>query len=305
VVQDKRTSLREVGDNMAFGSTPPGACVIGQPISHSRSPLIHRYWLREHGIAGSYDKREVSAAELPDFVRNLSRSGLVGCNVTLPHKEAVVALADTVSEVVTTLGAANTLWLENGKLRADNSDVHGFLANLDQTQPTWQNITGRALVLGAGGAARGIVYGLIRRGVPEVFVANRTLDKASALAGQLGAQVMPAAWPPAPELLASVDLLVNTTSLGMAGQPALELDLTALKRTAIVCDAVYVPLKTPLLYAAEHAGLRTVDGLGMLLHQAVFGFERWFGVRPQVSADLRRTIEADLGNSGRSEALAV
>jgi len=272
------------------------ACVIGQPIAHSRSPLIHGHWLRELGIDGLYDRREVMPADLPAFIAGLADEGLAGCNVTLPHKEAVLPLVRHVSEAASMLGAANTLWVDGGILHADNTDVSGFLAHLDETCPDWPGLVEQALVLGAGGAARAIIHGLLRRNVPQVVVANRSLGKAEAIAARFGPRVTAVPMPPPAATLARVDLIVNTTSLGMVGQPPLDLDLSGVQRTAIVYDLVYVPLRTPLLQAAERAGLRQVDGLGMLLHQAVDGFEHWFGRRPVVTPALRRLLEADLGH---------
>jgi shikimate dehydrogenase len=229
---------------------------------------------------------------LRDFVLRLSLRGFVGANVTIPHKEQVLALSrpDTRAKAV---GAANTLWFENGELCSTNTDVEGFINNLDASAPGWDKAE-EALVLGAGGSARAIVFGLVERGIRTVHLANRTLERAQALAGQFGASVQPAGWHKVGELLPRAGLLVNTTSLGMHGQPRIEIDVALLPAGAVVADLVYVPLQTELLAAAEARGLKTADGLGMLLHQAVRGFELWFGRRPQVTAELRALVEADL-----------
>jgi shikimate dehydrogenase len=228
-------------------------------------------------------------------VRTLAAHNYVGANVTLPHKEMALDLS-APDDRARAVGAANTLWLENGALKSTNTDVEGFLANLDASAPGWSK-TQAALVLGAGGAARGIVFGLIARGLTRIYVANRTVARAEALQQKFGEAVVPVAWSDVPSLLPRVGLLVNSTSLGMHGQPALDIDIAALPGNAVVADIVYVPLMTPLLVAAKACGLRTADGLGMLLHQAVRGFSLWFGVTPEVTAELRALVEADLSKS--------
>jgi shikimate dehydrogenase len=270
----------------------PAACLIGWPAAHSRSPLIHHYWLRTLGIEGGYSIEAVPPEGFAEFVLHLSAHGFVGANVTIPHKERALALSrpDARARAV---GAANTLWYEGGELCSTNTDVEGFVGNLDACAAGWDSATD-ALVLGAGGASRAVVFGLIERGVARVHLANRTMERARALADQFGANVHPIAWDTIDELLPRVRLLVNTTSLGMPGQPALELDASLLPPDAVVADLVYVPLETPLLAAARARGLKTADGLGMLLHQAVRGFELWFGQRPEVTAELRALVEADL-----------
>ena len=271
------------------------ACVIGWPIEHSRSPLIHGYWLRHHGIDGSYTKEAVEPENLVDFLKGLDANGFAGCNVTVPHKEAALAQADRADETAQTIGAANTLWIEGDALCATNTDAYGFLANLDASAPGWSDGTGSAVVLGAGGAARAVIQGLRERGIDDIRLVNRTLERAEALASHFGdVSVLP--WSSAAAALVDCGLLVNTTSLGMAGAPALELPLDDLPATAVVHDIVYVPLETDLLARARARGNRTVDGLGMLLHQAVPGFEKWFGVRPDVSDALRSLVVADLQN---------
>jgi shikimate dehydrogenase len=267
------------------------ACLIGWPAAHSRSPLIHHYWLRTLGIGGGYNIEAVPPEGFAEFVLHLSAHGFVGANVTIPHKERALALApDARARAV---GAANTLWYDGGELRSTNTDIEGFINNLDAAAPGWDT-AGKALVLGAGGSSRAVVFGLIERGFKRVHLANRTIDRAQALADQFGAGVHPVAWDAIGELLPEAGLLVNTTSLGMHGQPELAIDVSRLPAQAVVTDLVYVPLETALLGAARARSLRTADGLGMLLHQAVRGFELWFGQRPQVSPELRALVEADL-----------
>ena len=270
----------------------PAACLIGWPAAHSRSPLIHHYWLRTLGIEGGYVIEAVPPDDLRDFVLRLSLRGFVGANVTIPHKEGVLALSSPDARA-RAVGAANTLWFEAGELHSTNTDVEGFLGNLDASAPGWDKAN-EALVLGAGGSSRAVVFGLLERGFDRIHLANRTLARAEALATQFGPNVHPLAWDGIDEILPQAKLLVNTTSLGMHGQGALEVDVARLPQEAVVADLVYVPLVTPLLAAAKARGLKTADGLGMLLHQAVRGFELWFGRRPQVTAELRALVEADL-----------
>jgi shikimate dehydrogenase len=230
--------------------------------------------------------------EFADFVLRLSLRGFVGANVTIPHKERALAMSKP-DDRARAVGAANTLWFGDGELRSTNTDVEGFINNLDACAPGWDRAE-EALVLGAGGASRAVLFGLIERGINRVHLANRTLERARALADQFGPKVVPVAWEQVRDLLPRAGLLVNTTSLGMKGQPALELDAGLLPQNAVVADLVYVPLQTPLLAAAQARGLKTADGLGMLLHQAVRGFELWFGRRPKVTPELRELVEADL-----------
>jgi shikimate dehydrogenase len=276
----------------ASNNKPRVACLLGWPAAHSRSPLIHHYWLRTLQIEGGYNIEAVPPEGFAEFVLHLSTHGFVGANVTLPHKERALALSmpDARARAV---GAANTLWYEGNELHSTNTDIEGFINNLDACAPGWDEIE-EALVLGAGGSSRAVVFGLVERGIKRVHLANRTLDRARALADQFGANVHPVAWDVIGHLLPRAGLLVNTTSLGMHGQPALELDANLLPPDAIVADLVYVPLETQLLAAARARGLRTADGLGMLLHQAVRGFELWFGRRPEVTPALRALVEADL-----------
>jgi shikimate dehydrogenase len=268
------------------------ACLIGWPAAHSRSPLIHHYWLRNLGIEGGYNIEAIPPEGFAEFVLHLSGHGFVGANITIPHKERALALTmpDARARAV---GAANTLWYEEGELRSTNTDIEGFINHLDASAQGWDNIDD-ALVLGAGGSSRAVVYGLIERGIKRVHLANRTMERARALADQFGPAVHSVAWDKISEMLPHAGLLVNTTSLGMRGQPALEIDVALLRSNAIVADLVYVPLETELLQASRARGLRTADGLGMLLHQAVRGFELWFGQRPKVTPELRALVEADL-----------
>lgn len=268
--------------------------VIGHPVAHSRSPLIHGTWIAEHGLDGSYERIDVAPGELPAFIEKVRAGEFVGGNVTVPHKEAVLKLIDVPSETASAMGAVNTIWREGDRLCGDNTDAAGFLAQLDASVAGWDQRTKSVLILGAGGAARAIGYGLKGRGLARIVVVNRSPARASELAAALGAPVEAASWDERHRLVAEADLIVNTTALGMKGQPRLELDLSALRPGAIVDDIVYVPLRTALLAEAESRGATAVDGLGMLLHQAVPGFARWFGIEPQVTPTLRARLEADI-----------
>lgn len=271
------------------------ACVVGWPIKHSRSPVIHRFWLRELGIEGDYVVQPVEPERAAIFFARFADSGYVGGNVTVPHKETAYAAVGRREPAARAIGAVNTLWLEEGVLVGSNTDGAGFLANLDQETPGWDRAGGTALVLGAGGAARAVVWALTTRGFARIHLVNRTASRAASLAERFGPTVLPASEAALPGLLAEADVLINTTSLGMEGQPPLAIDLTPMKKAALVNDLVYVPLETPLLAAARARGLAAVDGLGMLLHQAVPGFEKWFGTRPNVTPALREAVLADLG----------
>jgi len=271
------------------------AFVIGHPIAHSRSPLIHGTWLRALGIDGSYEAIDVAPEQLVDFVVRLRSGEFAGGNVTIPHKEAIFALCDTVDPLARTIGAVNTLVRQEGRIHGFNTDYMGFLGNLDQSAPGWHQGVGEAVVLGAGGAARAVLVALRERGIGKIHLLNRTVATAEALARHLGAPIVPAGLEAFAQLAPNVGLVVNTTSVGMHGTAFPELPLARLPRTALVTDIVYVPLVTPLLAEARAQGLRTVDGLGMLLHQAVPGFEAWFGTRPEVTPALRAAVEATLG----------
>jgi shikimate dehydrogenase len=269
------------------------ACIIGWPAGHSRSPIIHNYWIRQHGIAGEYRKEAVPPEEFAAFLASFGERGYVGANVTIPHKEAALALSQPDARA-NAVGAANTLFRDGKTLKSTNTDVEGFLGNLDAVAPGWDRGLQDAVVLGAGGSARAVVFGLIERGVARIHLVNRTAERSQALRERFGAAVMPARWDDADSLIADAGLLVNSTSLGMHGQPPLAVDVGRLPKGAVVADLVYVPLLTPLLAAARAQGLKTADGLGMLLHQAVRGFSLWFGVKPTVTAELRALVEADL-----------
>jgi shikimate dehydrogenase len=269
------------------------ACVIGWPVEHSRSPLIHNYWLKRYGIAGEYRRELVPREEFAAFVGSLAARGYVGANVTLPHKEAALALSSP-DERAHAVGATNTLWLDDGVLRSTNTDVEGFLDNLDACAPHWDRSLSKAVVLGAGGAARAAIFGLLARGVERLVLVNRTFSRAETLREKFGTRVQIARWEELDGALADAALLVNTTTLGMRGQPGLALDIARLSGHAVVADLVYVPARTPLITAAKARDLRTADGLGMLLHQAVRGFALWFGTTPTVTPELRALIEADL-----------
>lgn len=270
----------------------PRAFVCGHPIAHSRSPLIHGYWLATYGLPGSYEPLDIEPADIGAFLGELPRGAWIGGNVTIPHKEAAFRAVRRLDGDAQEIGAVNTLWLEDGELCGGNTDAYGFAANLDGGAPGWDQ--GRcAVVLGAGGAARAIIHALKRRGFAEIRVVNRTVARAQELADQFGSRLTAHGEDDVEPLLAEADLLVNTTPLGMHGE-ALSLNLDPLPDSAIVTDLVYVPLETPLLAAARGRGLKTVDGLGMLLHQAAPGFELWFGKRPVVSSQLRALVAADL-----------
>jgi shikimate dehydrogenase len=276
--------------------TVRAACIIGWPVEHSRSPLIHNYWLKTYGIAGEYRREAVPPDEFEGFVQSLAARDYVGANVTLPHKEKALAFS-LPDENAKAVGAANTLWIAGGFLHATNTDVEGFLNNLDACAPQWDRGLGNVVVVGAGGAAHAVVYALLTRRVERITVVNRTPDRAEVLRQRFLERLQVAPWEQLNDLLGDTALLVNTTTLGMAGQPELGADIGRLPSHAIVADLVYVPLVTPLIKAAKAKGLRTADGLGMLLHQAVRGFELWFGKKPEVTAELRALAEADLGPS--------
>lgn len=271
------------------------ACVIGWPIEHSRSPLIHGHWLEAYGIDGAYTKIAVKPQVAADFLRSLSRNGLAGCNVTVPLKEIAFAAAGRIDDSALAVKAANTIWLEDGEICAANTDTYGFMTHLEVSAPGWQN-TGRPVaILGAGGAARAIAYGFLEAGVEDIVIFNRTRERAEALAADLGKGLRTADWTERKNCADWASVVVNTTTIGMKGEGELGLDFSSAHPDCVVSDIVYVPLETGLLKDAKAHGLRTVDGLGMLLHQAVPGFERWFGVRPQVTPELRRIILDDLG----------
>ena len=269
-------------------------CVIAWPAGHSRSPLIHNYWIKQHKLDAEYRREAVPPDKFAAFVENLRGNGYIGANITVPHKEAALALSEP-DDRARAVGAANTLWYDDDTLRSTNTDVEGFLANLDVAAPGWDRGLESAVVLGAGGGARAVVFALLQREVGRVYVINRTRDRAQALKKKFGARVHLAGWNETTGLLGGAGILVNTTTLGMVGQPPLEINLRC-PASLVVADLVYAPLETRLLASARARGLRTADGLGMLLHQAVRGFQLWFGVRPEVTPELRAVVEADLLN---------
>jgi len=271
----------------------PLAGVIGDPIGHSKSPRLHGHWLSAYGLAGHYIPMQISAGDLPEALRTLPKLGFKGINVTIPHKEAALSLADEVTDSAARIGAANTLtFREDGTFQADNTDGYGFLQNLISSAPSWQAITGPAAVLGAGGACRAVIVALLDAGCPEIRLSNRTKDRAAALAKRFGPKVKVVDWGQQEPLFSQAALAVNTTSLGMDGQPPFSFSLNGLPNTALATDLIYTPLLTPFVQAAKAKGCTTVDGLGMLLHQAVPGFERWFGTRPEVTPALRDIVLA-------------
>lgn len=272
----------------------PLAGVIGSPIAHSKSPRLHAHWLRTYGIRGYYIPMDVAQADLREVVAALPKAGFVGVNVTIPHKESVLGLADVVTDRAALIGAANTLiFRSDGRIHADNTDGFGFIANLRQNTPQWDPASGPAAVIGAGGAARAVIASLIEVGVPEIRVANRTRMRAETLRQEFGAKVSVHDWVQAGNMLEGAATVVNTSSLGMVGKPEFRVPLDALSPSAVVTDLVYNPLRTHLLEEAASIGCVTVDGLGMLLHQAAPAFERWFGIRPEVDDALRAAVLAE------------
>jgi len=272
----------------------PRAGVAGWPAAHSRSPIINGYWLKTLGISGAYERFEVRPGEFGKFAERIGRDGLIGVNVTAPHKEIAFAACDRHTAVAAALKAVNTLWREDGLLWGDNTDVEGFLANMDVSVPGWASSSESAMVIGAGGAARAIVYGLASRGFRRIAIVNRTHAKAVAVATEFSDVAVVAPWDSLSREPSGADLLVNASSLGMIGQPPLEIDLGALPQAAVVSDIVYVPLRTSLVKSARARGLQAAEGLGMLLRQAIPAFERWFGFRPEVTPALQALIEADI-----------
>lgn len=277
----------------------PQCYIIGHPIGHSRSPLIHHYWLAQHGLKGAYGKRSVAPDELAGYIDDIRTGRIAGGNVTLPLKELVLPFVDHLTPAAQAIGAVNTLYREGGKVIGTNTDVIGLMAHLDASCPGWETTTSTILMLGAGGAARAALFGLLARNAGRsrpmrITISNRDAGRAAALAAHFGANLEIIPWDKRHDLVAEADLIINTTALGMAGQPPLELDMTGLRPGTIAYDIVYVPLETRFLTDARARGARIVDGLGMLLHQAVPGFEKWFGVQPVVTAELRALVVADL-----------
>ncbi len=270
------------------------ACVIGWPISHSRSPLIHNYWLKLHGLPGLYERVPVAPDELQTFLRSLKQQGYRGCNITIPHKESAFHLVDAVDETSRRIGSINTVWLENGSLHAMSTDGIGFCANIEQTVPNFSFIDQIVTVMGAGGSTRPIVDEMLRRGAREIIIANRTIERAVDIMRLFGPKVKAIKLSEVNNALPQAGLLINTTSIGLTGAAEIPVDLRQLPPEAIVADIVYVPLETNLLKRARVCNLRTVGGLGMLLHQAVPGFEKWFGVRPLVTSALYDHVAANI-----------
>ena len=280
---------------MAEGSAFRLAGVMGWPISHSRSPKLHGYWLERHGIAGTYVPLPVRPERLEAALRGLPALGFAGCNVTIPHKEDVMRRVDRVEPIARRIGAVNCVIVQpDGSLLGTNNDGYGYIHSLSDAYPDWHADAGPAVVLGAGGGSRAVVASLLDAGAPEIRLLNRTPARARDLAAEYGARVTALPWEERGEALAGAALLVNATSQGMVGQEPLDIALDRLPRSALVSDIVYIPLETPLLAAARARGNRAVNGLGMLLHQAVPAFEAWFGVRPEVTPELRRMIEATI-----------
>jgi shikimate dehydrogenase len=275
-----------------MGKEQKAVCVIAWPAGHSRSPLIHNYWIKQHKLDAEYRREAVPPDKFVEFVTHLHEHGYIGANITVPHKEPALKLSEP-DERARAVGAANALWYKDDRLRSTNTDVEGFLANLDAVTPGWDRGLSTAVVLGAGGGARAVVYALVTREVGRIYVINRTKEKAQALRKKFGSAVQVAGWDETTGLLGGAGLLVNTTTLGMVGQPPLDFNLRC-PASMVVADIVYAPLVTGLLASARARGLRSADGLGMLLHQAVRGFELWFGIRPEVTPELRALVEADL-----------
>ena len=269
----------------------PLAGVIGSPIAHSRSPALHGYWLKRYGLKGHYIPLDIAQADLREALRMMPKMGFVGCNVTIPHKEAILQIADVITDRAALIGAANTLiFRKDGKIHADNTDGAGFIANLRQNAPQWKPASGPAVVFGAGGAARAVVAALIEVGVPEIRIANRTRARAEAIRSDFGAKITAQEWGQAPAMLDGALTVVNTTALGMTGKSDFNVPLDMLSPAALVTDIVYTPLMTQFLSEAQEKGCTVVDGLGMLLHQAAPGFERWFGQRPEVDDATRAAV---------------
>ena len=269
----------------------PLAGVIGHPVAHSRSPLLHGHWLRTYGLQGHYVPMDIAPDKLETAFRTLPDLGFVGVNVTIPHKEKVMEIADLVSDRATLIGAANTIiFRKDGKIHADNTDGYGFIENLRQGAPGWDPQAGPAMVLGAGGAARAVIASLLEVGVPEIRISNRTRNRAEQLREEFGARIRVVEWVQAGNAMDDAALVVNSTSLGMVGKQELRVPLDGLQPGTVVTDLVYTPLETRLLRVAREQGCTCVDGLGMLIHQAVPGFERWFGKRPEVDDATRAAI---------------
>jgi shikimate dehydrogenase len=268
---------------------------MGWPVAHSRSPMLHGYWIKELGLSGAYVYLPVRPERLGEALKGLSALGFAGCNITLPHKEAAVRLVDRVDPLAKRIGAINTIVVEaDGSLSGSNTDAFGFIESLKEAKPDWRADAGPVAIMGAGGGARAAIASLAERGAQDIRVANRTLARATALAADFGAPVRAIPWESRHDALDGVSLLVNTTSQGMLGQPPLDLSLDRLPRSALVADIVYSPLETPLLAAARKRGNLAMTGLGMLIHQARPAFKAWFGVMPDGTSELRRLLGASI-----------
>lgn len=270
------------------------SCVVGWPVEHSRSPLIHNYWLKSLGIDGAYTKEEVHPKDLQQFLKSLQNRGYLGCNITIPHKEAALTLVDFKDKAATQIGAINTVWIEDNKLCATNTDATGFITYLDKQASRWRNQDAPIVILGAGGAAKAIVYAFLENGIDRIHIYNRTLSRGEELAAHFGSKVRIFPWSEREKGSSFCSVLVNTTSIGMKGQGDIGINFKNFSSNVIVCDIVYVPLETNFIKDAKQHGLCTVDGLGMLLHQAVPGFEKWFGFRPKVTDALFQIVTEDI-----------
>ena len=271
------------------------AGVMGWPVMHSRSPMIHNHWFGQHGMAGTYVPLAIRPDGLAAALRALHPLGFSGCNLTIPHKQAAMGMVDEVNDAARRIGAISCVTVRpDGSLLGSNNDAFGFIRNLKQEQPDWRADAGPAVVIGAGGGARAVCHGLMQEGVKEIRLVNRGLERASSMAGEFGAPLQAYPWAQRHDVMAGAALVVNTTSQGMVGQPALDIQLDQLPRSALAADIVYIPLETPFLAAARARGNRTVNGLGMLLHQGPLAWHAWFGIEPAVTPELRALVEKSL-----------
>ena len=271
------------------------AGVMGWPVMHSRSPLIHNHWFKVHGMAGTYVPLAIPQEGLAKALRAMHPLGFSGCNLTIPHKQTAMEIVDEVSDAARSIGAISCVTLRpDGSLMGSNNDAFGFIRNLKQEQPSWRADAGPAVVIGAGGGSRAICYGLMQEGVKEIRLLNRGFERAQTIADEFGAPISAYPWSQRHDVMDGAALVVNTTSQGMVGQTALDIQLDRLPLSALAADIVYVPLETPFLAAARQRGNRTVDGLGMLLHQGPLAWKAWFGIEPAVTAELRSLVEASL-----------
>lgn len=282
--------LEKKGNLEVFVSNKKSA-VIGYPIKHSLSPILHGYWLEKYSINGSYEKISVSEEDLPDFLSSLAKNGFLGCNITVPHKEIAINFVDDLTPVAKKIEAINTVVVQkDGSLLGDNTDAYGFIENLRSNLSGFDFNNKKVMIIGAGGATKAVIFGLLEAGVGEITIVNRTKEKAEKLSNQFGNKVFVGEWSYKEKYLSDIDLLINTTTLGMLGSHELEIDLSSLPKSSVVTDIVYNPLMTNLLVQAKKQGNIVVDGIGMLLYQAVPGFDYWFGVRPDVTKELKSEI---------------